>query len=128
MAEELTEEQAQTMVRDFLQQKSNKHTFLTRVVEEEDTTKLGNLSSEELGIPNLELRAIKELELFCREVYSDNTWANFFKGLAEIQTSTSLSKEGILIKLASTEKQEMADMTPTKKENKGWFTKKNNGG
>ena len=50
MAEELTEEQAQTMVRDFLQQKSNKHTFLTRVVETEDTTKLANLSSETIGI------------------------------------------------------------------------------
>jgi len=45
--------------------------------------------------------------------------------MAEIQTATSLSKEGFLMKLSVTSKKEMADVTPkTKKKNSGWFKKK----
>jgi hypothetical protein len=121
MAEDMSEEQAQALMRDFIDQKSNKHAFLTKVAGSDDTIKTGNLAIEELGNPTLELRAIKELELFSKNVYGDETWSEFFKELAEIQTSTSLSKDAILIKLASIDKKEMADMTPIKKENKGWF-------
>lgn len=124
MAEEINEQQAEAMLRDFVNQKSNKHTFLSKVVETDDTTRVGNLSVEELGNPQLELRGIKELSLISRDVCNISDWADYFDKLSEITTSTSLSKEAMLLKLAGTDKQEMADMTPTKKENKGWFTKK----
>ncbi len=125
MAEELTEEQAQQMMRDFMDGKSNKHSFLKEVVLAKDTTKIGNLSEDELGTPHLDLRGIKELELFSRDVYNDDSWGNFFSKLAEINTSTSLSKNAILLLLAGTDKKEMADMTPQpKRENSGWFKKK----
>lgn len=125
MAEEMSEQQAESMIRDLMDQKSNKHTFLTKVIQEDDTTKVGNLTKEELGNPQLELRGIKELELFANNIYNDKEWGDFFKELSEIQTSTSLSKDALLIKLAATDKKEMADLTEVeRKENKGWFRKK----
>jgi len=112
------------MVRQFNEQKSNIHTFFTKVIQDESTIKTGNLSEDELGIPNIPVRSLKELELFSKDVYMDDEWADYFKKMAEIQTSTSLSKDGFLLKLSVTSKKELADVTPSKKKNSGWFKKK----
>lgn len=124
-----TEEEVRTygeeIARKFAEQKSNIHSFFTKVIQEEDTTKTGNLSEEELGVSNLPVRSLKELELFCEDIYLDEEWAEYFKKMAEIQTASSLSKEGFLLRLSVTQKKELADVTQKKKENKGWFKKKN---
>lgn len=125
MGEEMTEEQAQEMLRDFAEQKQTQHSFFTNVIKSEDTTKTGNLNDEEIGTPDLPERSNKELALFCEDVWEQKDWADLFKKKAEILTSTSLSKDALLLKLAVTNKKEMADLTPSKKkENKGWFKKK----
>jgi hypothetical protein len=124
--EEQAKEYADEMVRQFAQEKANTHTFFTRVIQEKDTTKTGNISPEELGNPQLTLRGTKELELFCRDVYKDDSWGDYFEKLAEIQTSTSLSKDGFLLRLSVTQKKELADVTPKRKPNKGWFKKGDN--
>ena len=68
---------------------------------------------------------IKELELFCKGIANQKEWADYFGSLSEIQTASSLSKDGTLIKLSVTNKKELADMTPKQgKINKGWFKKK----
>jgi len=125
MSEEITEQEAERMLRQFSESKSNVHSFLTNVVKGKDTTKTGNLTADELGMPKIPVRTMKELSLFSKEVASEDEWAEYFKSLSEIQTSTSLSKEGLLLKLSVTQKKELADMTPkTRKVNKGWFKKK----
>ncbi len=124
--EEEAREYGEEIARQFIQQKSNIHTFFTKIIENDSTTKTANLTEEELGLPPLPVRSLKELELFCRDIYSDKSWADYFKEMAEIQTSTSLSKDAILLKLSVTQKKELADVTPkTKKANKGWFKKGN---
>lgn len=121
----MTEEQAQGMIRDLMDAKQNKHTFLKEVVMADDTTKVGNLDLEELGTPKLELRGLKELAIFTKDIANKPVWAEYFEKQAEMTLATSLSKEGLLVKLGGTDKKEMADMTPQpKKENKGWFRKK----
>lgn len=121
----MTEEQAANILRGFAESKSNVHTFFTNVIKAKDTTKTGYLTPEELGLPKIPVRTYKELELFSRDVYNDEKWGDYFKKLAEITTSTSLSKEAILIKLAVTQKKELADVSPNRKaENKGWFKSK----
>lgn len=122
-SEEEAKEYAEAMVRQYAQERSNLHGFLTKVIENDDTTKVGNVSAEELGNPKVTLRALKELELFCRAVYKDKSWADYFKDLSEIQTSTSLSKEGFLMELSVSQKQELSKRLSAKqtKENKGWF-------
>lgn len=118
----LTESQAEEMLRAFAQKAVNTHTFFTDVIKARATTKTGNLSPEELGLPRLTQRGILELELFCKETFKDDGWAIYFRDLAEIQTSSSLSKEAILIKLATTTRKELADVSPEpKKRNRGMF-------
>lgn len=124
---EMTEKQAEEIVRQFTEGKSNNFTFFTNVVESDDTTKTGNLSQEELGFPKLPVRTYKELELFCKEIANDQGWADYFKKMSEIQTSTSLSKEALLLRLVNTIKKELADVTPKRKSNRGWFKRKNKG-
>ena len=65
------------------------------------------------------------LEIFSKKICIDKGWEDYFKTFGESITSTSLSKDGILIKLSVTSKKELADVSPkAKKSNKGWFTKK----
>lgn len=104
--------------------KSNVHTFLRSVAESKDTTKTGFLKEEELGNLTLTVRADKELELISREIMKNTFFADFFAKESEITTSTSLSREAKLLELAVVTRREMADVTKPKKENKGWFGRK----
>ena len=122
---EEVEQYGQELLRQQAQEKANLHTFFTKVIQDPSTIKTSNVSAEELGDPKLSIRAMKELELFCRDIGQDKSWAEYFNKLAEIQTSTALSKEGFLLKLSVTNKKELADVSPKeKKQNKGWFQKK----
>lgn len=122
--DEITEEQAREIVRQFSEGKETTTSFFTHVVAAKDTTKTGYLSEEELGNSNNTLRAYKELELFSRDVCNNDKFADYFKGMAEIQTSTSLSKDGFLLKQVNLNRKELADMTPKRKNKKGLFKKK----
>lgn len=110
------------------EEKYNVHSFLAKVIETEDTTRLGNLNEEELGVPKLPLRTEKELELFCNEIADMPYMGEYFKKEAEILTSTSLSKNAKLLNLSVVQKREIEDSTKPKKPNKGWFRKKKDKG
>jgi len=126
MTEDMTEQQAQDMLRQISEGKQNMHSFFTKVIKTESTTRVGNLSEEELGKSKLPLRTYLELSTFCEEIADNKEFADYFKKIGEIQTASSLSKEGFLMKLAVTMKKELADVSPRHKtKNKGWFKKKN---
>lgn len=122
--EEQVKKYGEEIARQYAQEKANIHSFFTKVIQNPSTIRIGNVSEEELGTPQLSIRGLKELELFSRDVYKDETWGDYFQKMAEIQTATSLSKEGFLLRLSVTQKKELADVTPKKKKNKGWFKKK----
>lgn len=109
--------------------KHNVHTFLHNVATADDTTKLGYLKDEEIGSMENPVRALKFLGAFAEDIMGKKELGDFFRTRAEIGTSTSLSRDAILIKLAVTQKKELADISKvaSKKENKGWF-KKDKGG
>lgn len=123
MTEEYDQETT-NILREISEGRHTVHSFMNNVAKAEDTTKVGNLKEEELGTPILPVRSYKELALFCNKVAKEEAWNDYFRGMSEILTSTSLSKEGFLVKAAITTKKEMADTSPIKKENKGWFKKK----
>ncbi len=100
------------------------HTFLHNVAMAEDTTKLGFLTEEEVGMPRLPIRTYKDLALFCSEVANMGYFSDYFSNKSEIITATSLSREGFLAKLAVIRRREIADVTKEKKINKGWFKPK----
>lgn len=122
--ENLSESEAQEILRQFSESKANLHTFFTNVVRAADTTKTGNLSIEELGYSHLPFRTYKELAIFSDEIASQNYWGDYFKKIGEIQTASSLSKDGFLMKLSVTSTKQLADITKQRKQNKGWFSKK----
>ena len=121
---QLTESEAQEIVRAFGEGKSNLHSFFTQVVKSNDTTKTGNLTQDELGIPHLPVRTFKELGLFCKDIAGMESFTEYFNGMSEIITSSSLSKDALLLKLSVTIKKELSDISPEKKTNSGWFKSK----
>lgn len=124
----MTDQEAEQIMRQLGQAQKSVHNFLDNVAQTKDTTKTGNLGELELGSPDLPVRTYKELALFCNDIGDMNSFGEYFNKMAEIQTSTSLSKEGFLIKAAITTKKELADVTPERKQNKGWFKKKESPG
>src|SRR4030043_1735976 len=96
--EEFTEAEAKEIVRNLSEAKESTTSFFTKVVKADSTIRTGNLTDDELGISNHPVRTYKELELFCRKIASDDRFADYFKELAEVQTGTSLSRGGFLLK------------------------------
>jgi hypothetical protein len=103
----------------------NTHTFLNAVATSDDTIKVGNLKEEEVGVPKLSVRTLKELALYTRDIGADEEWATYFDKRAEILTSTSLSKDAKLLNLSVVNRVETANMTQAPRvKNKKWFQKK----
>jgi len=129
--EELTPEDIEALKKYFPtpEEKHNVHLFLNKIATSDDTTKTGYLSDEEIGEPKYPLRSAKEFALIAETIIGNDVIKNYFDSLAEITTATSLSKQGFLIKQATTTTKNIADVTKTlKKKNKGWFKKKDEKG
>lgn len=121
----ISEQEAQEILRNFAESKANLHTFFTNVIKAKDTIKTGNLTQDELGMPSIPVRTYKELAVFSNDIANQSYWSEYFNKISEVNTSSSLSKEGFLMKLSVTNKRELADVTKRSKTNKGWFQKKN---
>ena len=50
MTEELTEKQAEDMLRQISEGKQNMHSFFTKVIKSDSTTRVGNIDEDEGGI------------------------------------------------------------------------------
>lgn len=98
--------------------------FLRKVIEHTDTTKLGFLKEEEIGQPKHPIRTFKRLALVSDQIIDNPFFKDFFNANSEIITSTSLSREGKLLNMAVIQRKQLEDITKPKKENKGWFKKK----
>lgn len=105
--------------------KQNVHTFLFNVATADDTTKLGYLKEEEIGMLSNPIRSYKHLAQFARDIMNKDELATFFGGSSEIVTSTSLSRGGFLVDRAVVQKRELKDTTKAMgKTNSSWFKKK----
>lgn len=104
--------------------KQNVHTFLHNVATAEDTTKLGFLNENEIGMMPNPIRSYKHLAQFANDIMHKEGLSNFFKANSEIVTSTSLSRGGFLVDRAVVQKRELKDTTTKPKENKSWFKSK----
>jgi hypothetical protein len=108
-------------------EKQNVHTFLHSVVVAEDTRKVGNLKDDdklsELGLPSHTVRGSFEMARISREIMDNDFFANWFNQEAEETLATSLSRGGFLVRQATVQTKNVADVTKRKKINKGWFRK-----
>ena len=106
------------------EEKHNIHTFLFKVATADDTTKLGYLKEEEIGLAHLPIRADKSMALISSEIMENDYFKKYFEKESEIVSSTSLSRNAKLINSAVLSRREIEDKTKMKTENKGWFKKK----
>ena len=106
------------------EEKHNVHTFLTKVITSDDTTKTGNLTADELGVPLVTLRTNKELALISEKIMGNEFFKDYYIAKGEILTATSLSKDAKLINLAVIQRRQLEDVTKVPKKNSGWFRKK----
>lgn len=103
------------------EEKHNVHTFLHKISVAGDTTKTGFLREEEIGYTPYSVRTYKQLNVICEDLCNDDIWAEYFRKEGEIITATSLSREGFLVRQATTTTRQIADVTKPKVPNKGWF-------
>jgi hypothetical protein len=132
--EEISDEQAILKIAQVMKdnaptpdEKVNVHTFLREVVVTPDTTRVGNLrvdkDVDELGIPAYTLRGSKELSLISEKIMDNDYFKEYFEQHSQDTTATSLSREGFLLKQATTSTKNISDITKRRKYNKGWFSK-----
>jgi len=111
------------------EEKHSVFTFLYNIALSKDTTKVGNLRDDkdinELGHPCYTVRGAKEMAHISERIMGNQYFADYFNAEAENTTATSLSREGFLVRQASTQTKQVADITKRKTINKGWFGKKN---
>ena len=111
--------------------KQNVHTFLINVVQTEDidkVTKIGNLRDDkeinELGIPRWNVRGSLEMARISKKLMGNTFFSDYFESSAIETTGTSLSRDGFLIRQATTNTKQIVDATKRRKTNKGMFGKK----
>ena len=94
-------------------------TFLDNVAKSKDTTKTGFLKDEEIGMLENPTRTYKELGLFANDIMHNDYLSKFFNAESEIVTSTSLSRNAMLLRLAITTQKQIADVTKAGGKSKG---------
>jgi hypothetical protein len=98
--------------------------FFLEIIRADDTSKIANLTEDELGVPELPVRTLIELSDDCALIPCMSTFQNKFKKQAENILSTSLSREGFLIKARITQKKELLDNKKRRMKRVGLFGKK----
>lgn len=109
-------------------EKQNIHTFLTNVIQAETGDKIikvGNLRDDkdmnELGHPTWNVRGSLEMARISDKIMDNPFFKEYFEASAIETTATSLSRNGFLIRQASTQTRQVADITKRRKINKGMF-------
>lgn len=98
--------------------------FFREILQSEDSTKVANLDSKELGNLRLSVRAYKELALYAEAEGWDKI-ADYFDDKAEIVARTSMSKKGFWSQLFVTQiKKEQKMKEPVEKKKGFLFGKK----
>ena len=133
--EEMSDEQAIMKIAQAMkdnapsqEDKQNVHTFLINVVKEQEidnVTKVGNLRDDkdlnEIGIPVWNVRGCLEMARISRLIMQNTFFQDYFESSARETLSSSLSREGFIIRQATTQTKQVADITKRRKINKGMF-------
>lgn len=110
--------------------RQNVHTFLNNVVQTQDIekiSKVGYLRDDkdlnEIGIPRWHVRGGLELARISDMIMDNDFFKEYFQRQVSETLATSLSREGFLIRQATTSTKQVADITKRRTVNKGWFGK-----
>jgi len=108
--------------------KQNVHSFLVNVVKEDgidSISRVENLRDDkelnELGVPRWNVRGALEMARISEKIMNNDFFKDYFESCAKETLGTSLSREGFIIKQATTQTKQVADITKRRKINKGMF-------
>ncbi len=132
--EEMTDEEAILKIASAMgknaptqEDRQSVHAFLNNVAMADKSTKVGNLRDDkemnELGIPVHNVRGSLEMARIADKIMENDFFKEWFEAEAEDTLATSLSREGFLVRQATTSTKQVSDITKRKKTNKGWFGK-----
>jgi hypothetical protein len=112
--------------------KQNVHTFLINVIQTEDVDKaikVGNLRDDkevnELGLPQWNIRGALGMARISNMIMGNEFFSDYFNSQVKETVGSSLSRDGFVIRQATTQNKNVADVTRRRKVNKGMFGKKN---
>ena len=102
-------------------EKDSQFKFFRDILRIKDTTRIGNLTAQELGLSKLGVRHYQELALYA-EAEGLKVVSKYFTDKSQILTATSMSKKGFWAQLFVTSiKKEQKDKP--KEVKKKWFSK-----
>ena len=103
-------------------EKDSQFKFFRDILKNKDTTRIGNLTAQELGVTKLGIRSYQEIAAYAK-VEGWDTVADYLMTKSQIVSATSMSKKGFWSELFVTMiKREKKDKP--KEAKKGWFSKK----
>jgi hypothetical protein len=137
-SEEMTDEEAILKIASAMKdtptsqdEKQNVYTFLTNVIQVNDidkVTKLGNLKDDkeinELGLPQWNLRGTLGMARISSMLMNNKFYSDYFEKQAWETSSSSLSREGFVIRQATISTKQVVDATRRRKVNRGMFGRK----
>ena len=103
-------------------QKDNLFRFFRTILNTPDTTRIGNLKPEELGLSRLGVRHYQELANYAK-VEGLDIVKDYFMDRSNIVSSTSMSKKGFWSQLFVTQIKREQKEKPKEQEKKKWFGK-----
>jgi len=118
-----TEAEAEDL-RDFIRKVGEEKgidNFFLEIIRNDDSLKLGNLTQDEIGLPQLPVRTLVELADDCENIPSMSSFVDDFRKQAQNMIASSLSKEGFLIKARITQKKELLDSDKRKQKRRSLF-------
>jgi len=112
-------------------ERQNVHTFLINVVQTEDIDKISKIANlrddkdiNELGYPRWNVRGALSMARISDKLMDNKFFKEYFEAQASETLATSLSRDGFLIRQATTNTKQILDATRRRKVNKGMFGKK----
>ncbi len=102
-------------------QKESLFKFFNKILTIKDTTRVGNLSTPEIGLSRLSLRGNKSIALYA-EVEGLNIVRDYFNNQANILSETSMSKKGFFLQTVITQIRKEKKGTDKSQEKRKWFT------
>ena len=88
--------------------KDSPYKFFREIINSKDSRKTGNVSSAELGKPKMAIRPTLKIARYAKAEGLDHV-ASYLQDLAEVDLSTSSSKDGFLSKLFVTQIRKTGD-------------------
>jgi len=96
--------------------------FFNKILSIKDTTRIGNLTSNEIGLSRLSVRGNKSIALYA-EAEGLNLVRDYFNNQSNILTESSMSKKGFWSQLFVTQIRKEAKIKDRSLEKKKWFGK-----